>query len=269
MIKFQFPDISELAWHQKNTIEDIQKNKNIKRYIFNAHVVILICTIFFGVALGFYVRDEQIIFNALKIPILFLVTLYITLPIFFIVDVLLGNKITFYQMSSILFLGFTSAAVILGAFTPLMFFFIVTTLDYSFILILNIAICGFAGYFGIVSIISCFEQFHKNNKWSPSLIIGSFFIIFVGTQLAWTLRPFFHSYSEFTKPISGNFYVALARLIEHNPTIAIILIALFGSIAIFISITRMFANSSPKKSIPSRIESKRKLKLNKKPTIPF
>lgn len=267
MIKFQFPDISELAWHQNKTIENIKKNKNLKKYILNTHLIILICTIIFGIVLGFYAKGEQIVFNALKMPILFLGTLYITLPIFFIIDVLLGNRITFLQMSSILFLGFASTAVVLGAFTPLMFFFILTTFDYSFVLILNIAICSFAGYFGLVTVISCFEQFHNKSNWTPAMLIGGFFMMFVGTQLAWSLRPFFHSYSEFTKPVSSNFYVAIAKLIEHNPAIAIILIALFGLIAIFISITRMFEDSPIKKPKPHPRKTKRKLRSIKK-TVP-
>ncbi len=267
MGKFKFLDVSELAWHQSKNIENIKNNKNLKKYIIDSHIIILICTIIFGIVLGCYSKGEQIIFNALKIPILFLGTLYITLPIFFIIDVLLGNKITFFQMSSILFIGFTSSAVVLGAFTPLMLFFILTTLDYSFILILNISICGFAGYFGIVSIISCFEQFHKKTNWTPSMLIGGFFMMFVGTQLAWSLRPFFHSYSEFTKPVSSNFYVALAKLIEHNPTVALILIALFGFIAIFISITRMFENSPLKKSKYKKKNPKRKFRLVKEMSI--
>jgi hypothetical protein len=235
MSKNNFPKISELAWEQKNIIENVKMNRDLNRYILGCHVLILICTIIYGAVLGYYAKGEQIILDAIKIPILFLITLYIAIPIFFIVDALQGNKISMGQISTLILLGFSSASIVLIAFTPLMFFFIFTTLEYSFIAILNIVICGFAGYFGIFSIYSSFKQFHKSTTWYPSLMIGSFIIIFVGTQLAWTLRPFFHISSQFTRPISGNFYVALARLIEENPIVSIILITIFGLIAAIIT----------------------------------
>ena len=239
MLEGQFTKLSQLAWAQQKIIQNVQKKRNLGKYIVECHIIILICTIIYGAVLGYFAKGEQVLLNALKIPLLFLVTLYITIPIIFIVDVLLENKISFSQVATLLLLGFTSTSIVLIAFTPLMFFFILTTIDYTFIVLLNISICGFAGYFGIVSILSGFKRFHKDASWSPSLFIGSFIIVFVGTQLAWTLRPFFHSYSEFTRPISGNFYVALGRLIEHNPTIGIVLIGVFLLIALLITVTRL------------------------------
>jgi len=260
MTEFAFSKISSLAWDQKNTIRNVRRNKYLSRYIIESHIIILICTLIYGAVLGYYVRGTQIILNSLKIPILYLVTLYIAIPIIFIVDALMENKITFMQVTTLLLLGFTSTSIVLIAFTPLMLFFILTTNDYSFIVILNIAVSGFAGYFGIVSILSSFKRFHNKDTWSPSLIIGSFIIVFVGTQLAWALRPFFHSSTNFTRPISGNFYVALARLAGQNPMVAVIIIGIFLLIAIFITATRLHLDSQDAKKRHRKIESKTKSK---------
>ncbi len=264
MVENYLFNFSELAWDQRQAIRNIQKNKYLWQYIIQSHIIILICTMIYGAVLGYYVKGPTMISNALKMPILYLFTLYIAMPVIFIIDVMLENKISFIQISAILLLGFNCIAVVLIAFTPLMLFFIHTAPDYGFITVLTIVISGFAGYFGIISILSNFSKFHKNEIWNPSLIIGSFIIIFVGTQLAWTLRPFFHVSEGFTRPVSGNFYVALVRIISDNPEVSGILIGIFGLIAIMVLLSKIVINSDIDKRgirISSNSTSKRKRNL--------
>jgi hypothetical protein len=124
-------------------------------------------------------------------------------------------------------------------------------------------ICGFAGYFGIISMLTSFKRFHNDKTWNPALIIGSFMIVFVGTQLAWTLRPFFHTSEQFTRPISGNFYVALGNLIAEYPVVSAILFSIFVFIALIITLTRLAGEDSPVVApewVPPSQRPKKKLK---------
>lgn len=248
MFKFmnRFYDVSELSWDVKKSVDNVKQNKEIRNYIINCHIVILVCTLIYGGVLGAFVSGAQIVLNAVKVPLLFFVTLYIAVPIIFMIDVLYGNKIKFSQMTLILLFGFTCSAVILIAFAPLMLFYILTTTDYSFIVALNFFICGFAGYFGIITMFSSGNRFHKHDTWNIGLIVGGFIIIFVGTQLAWVLRPFFHSYAGFTKPISGNFYMALAQTMQQNPVLTSALFVILILITVFISIVRIVLESDKK-----------------------
>ncbi len=265
--------IFELAWDQKKAINNIKKKKYIGQYILQSHVLILLCTMIYGMVLGSYVKGPTIIFNAIKIPILYIITLYIALPIIFVVDVMFEKNVSFTQLAAILLLGFTSISVVLIAFSPLILFFIISAPDYGFIVILIIVISGFAGFLGIISILSNFKKLHETKTWNPSLIIGSFIIIFVGTQLAWTLRPFFHISDGFTRPISGNFYVALASIVANSPMVSIVLIGIFGLIAALITISRLEISRElvsftlPETSgniIKTKIKLNRKLKVQPK-----
>jgi len=49
--------------------------------------------------------------------------------------------------------------------------------------------------------------------WTPAFFVGSIIFMFVGTQLAWVLRPYFHYYPQFVRPFEKNFYVAMIELI--------------------------------------------------------
>ena len=96
---------------------------------------------------------------------------------------------------------------------------------------------GFSGYFGIFYIYRNFKSFHKEDKkWLPSVITGSFIIGLVGTQLSWTLRPFFHAYEGFIRPAQGNFYVEIATGVSKYPYIAVPLLLFFIFIAILITL---------------------------------
>jgi hypothetical protein len=248
MLENKFFKISELTWNQKKAVSNVIKKRGLDQYIIQSHILILISTVIFGLVLGFYAKGPQLILNSIKIPILYLFTLYITIPIIFVVDVMMDNKITFTQLSTLLLLGFNNMAIVLISFSPLMLFFIITAPDYIFIVILTVVISGFAGYFGIISITENFKQFHKTDTWNPSLLIGGFIIIFVGTQLAWTLRPFFNIIEGFSKPISGNFYVALGNTIGKYPEVSAVLFGIFFIIALMVSLTRLSKPEPEKKS---------------------
>jgi hypothetical protein len=150
--------------------------------------------------------------------------------------------VKFFQMAVLVLTGCSVVAIIMISFTPVILFFIITAKEYFFTVFLNIGILSLAGYFATVYIIKNFKMFFENQKWLPSVLVGCFVIAFVGTQLAWTLRPFFRSYAGFTKPVSGNFYIAVSTAAAENPLIAGPLIALF--ILIIIMMTLFYIVSS-------------------------
>ena len=46
--------------------------------------------------------------------------------------------------------------------------------------------------------------------------IRSIVLMFVGTQLAWVLRPFFNYYELFLRPVEGNFYTSVLNLLMRS-----------------------------------------------------
>ena len=242
MVKLDLSFVNQVLHDQKNIIEDIKNKRMMKEHFIQNNIIIIFCTLIYGAVLGCYVDGEQVLINSVKIPMLFLVTLYIALPIFYIIETILGAKIEISQMALILLTGYVIAAIIMLAFTPFMLFFILTAKEYYFTVFLTIGIMGLAGYFSLYYIYKSFRMFHDDNKWYPSFVVGSFVIAFVGTQLSWALRPYFHSADTFTRPTDGNFYVAMADAASNEPAIATSLICTFGFIAFIITVL-MFMNS--------------------------
>ena len=236
MPRNMFSTVGKVITDHEKVISDIKAKRNLKDYFIENNMIILICGLIFGAVLGVFVGGEQIIINSIKIPLLFFITLYISLPIFYIIDLLTGSKIDFVQIATLILTGYAVAAIILMTFIPVVLFFIVTAKEYYFTVFLTIGVTGLAGYFSIVYIWRNFQVFHDDSKWYPSVITGTFIIAFVGTQLAWSLRPFFHPYSEFIRPMGGNFYSAIAKVAAQEPAIAGAIFSVFALIALVVTI---------------------------------
>jgi hypothetical protein len=105
------------------------------------------------------------------------------------------------------------------AFLPVTLFFTLTTPErtfatYGFSILLNVLFFALAGLTAVSYLLNGFSRIHGDNKrWVPAMMIGSIVLAFVGTQLAWVLRPYFHVSWVFLAPPSGNFYIALFELI--------------------------------------------------------
>ena len=112
----------------------------------------------------------------------------------------------------------TIMSVVLLALVPVNLFFILTTANetftsYAFLVLLNVVIFALAGLFAILYVLRGFKAIFQSSDWIFSFCVGSIIFMFVGTQLAWVLRPYFHYYPGFIRPLEGNFYIALIELI--------------------------------------------------------
>jgi hypothetical protein len=169
--------------------------------------------------MGLYAGGLQVFFAAVKIPMLLLISLYVSLPTYYVLNGFFGGDLSLRQLAVLFMVSFAVMAIMLVAFLPVTLFFTLTTPErsfatYGFTVLLNVFFFGISGLTAINYLLKGFAVIHgENRRWILPMIIGSAVLIFVGTQLAWVLRPYFHFYSEFIRPPSGNFYIALAVLI--------------------------------------------------------
>lgn len=243
--------ITEFLRQQNKTIENVKNRKELYKYFIAGHFAIIICSAIYGAGMGVFAGGIWILFDAIKMPLIILITLYISLPIFYIIDVYSGSEIEFSQCAVFLLSSFSIMAINMSAFTPVVFFFGVTTPNIPFIVLLNTCICGFSGLSGLLYLFRCYQIYYKDKdkKWYPSMFIGSFIVAFVGTQLAWCLRPYFHQYDRFIEPIKSNFYVEVAGLAVAEPVVAAVLVTIFSIVTILIFTTSLFLKQ---KSIPEK-----------------
>jgi hypothetical protein len=177
----------------------------------------------YGFIIGSQHSFSQALSSCLKLPILFLLTIIICMPTLFIFSSFFGSKRSVLQTLVVLLAGTSIMGIALVAFAPVTGFFIVTTRNYQFFKIFNVFFFSVSGFLGILF----FNRFHAQfpdasdqMRSTRKLLLRFWFLLyaFVGTQLAWTLRPFFGAPGlpfEIVREVGGNFYTDLFKSIGY------------------------------------------------------
>ena len=185
----------------------------------------------YGVSMGLY-RSElglgtwagfaPVFFSALKLPLLFLLTLVVCFPGFYVLNCLAGPRLHARGVMRLVLLGLGANAVAIGSFVPVaMFFTLTTTRDsYVFLVLLHVAAFAAAGAMSVVVIGLMFRGAATALGARLSLgFIGGWCIVyfFVTSQMSWVLRPWLGSWDvPYTplRPIESSFFEAIWRLIN-------------------------------------------------------
>jgi hypothetical protein len=186
--------------------------------------ILTICafTFMYGTVMGSYHSFIQSIAAGLKVTFLFLMSLTICFPSFFVIQQVLGSKMTLRQMLIIVLSGFVLASAIALSFAPIIILFQVTGGNYHFLQLLHVAIFMFAGIFGMRLMIDALKFACEKKDIYPQIGVTVFriwiiILAFAGIQLAWNLRPFLCNKNEEFKlfrKYEGNFYTAIIYSVQ-------------------------------------------------------
>jgi hypothetical protein len=197
----------------------------------------------YGLVMGSSHSLWQALASAFKLPILFLLTLAICLPTLYLFNLLCGGRLTARQALALVLSAITVTAALTLAFAPITLFFMVTAQNYPFFILLNTAILLLTGSVGLSFLIGGMHSMNVQAQAAPAapdeqtetaeqlvqapapqprpvsmnlLLIWVLLYGFVGTQLAWTLRPFHGDPSVafiLFRPVKSNFYIGVLETI--------------------------------------------------------
>jgi hypothetical protein len=183
---------------------------------------ILFCGCFYGAAMGMWggVRGDrwmQILYSAVKVPLLLLVTFAISLPSFFVLNNLMGVRDDFPRVLRALVGTQAALTIVLASLAPLTVVWYRTSGNYQAAILFNalmFAVASFASQHllrGTYRVLIARRPQHR-------LLLRCWLMIyaFVGIQMGWVLRPFIGSVGvkvEFFRGNAwGNAYVELTRI---------------------------------------------------------
>jgi hypothetical protein len=202
-------------------LEEIRTSKRLEKKISSLLICSCLFFVLYGTIMGSYSGWLQMLASAAKLPALYLLTLLICLPSLFFFEVVSGSKHSFAQYYALLLAAMSSMGIILFGFAPIALFFRLSVDDYTFFKLLNVVILAIAGWFGVQffyrSAIALNQQESKLPKYRLNVLQGWLILYaFVGSQLGWTLRPFFGSPElefQLFRTLESNFYAHLLKLI--------------------------------------------------------
>jgi len=168
----------------------------------------------YGAVMGSSHSLWQALSSAVKLPLLFLATLIICAPTLYFFNLIFGSNQSLSQNVALILTAITVTAVLMLSFAPIVLFFLLTTNHYQFFKLLNVALFTVAGVIGVLFLSQGMRIVSYAGKEGASARrnVVRFWIIvyaFVGSQMAWTLRPFVGAPGlpfEIFRQLGGNFY---------------------------------------------------------------
>src|SRR4051812_40425804 len=119
-------------------------------------ILIVVLGAVFGMGVGSFAlfKDggpsiEQFLAATVKLPALFLLTLVIAFPSLYVFNALVGSRLLLLPVLRLLMAGLGVTMAVLASFAPIVVFFSISTTSYSFMVLLNVAMCSVAGILGL------------------------------------------------------------------------------------------------------------------------
>ncbi len=204
-------------------LEEVRQGTRLPNKIISLLVCSSLFLAIYGGIIGAYHSWMQALSSAIKLPALYLITLLICIPTLYFANVIFGSKRTFAQHLALVLTAVSVTSVLLFSFAPITLFFLLTTNNYQFLILLNVFIFALTGFIGISSLYQAtslvLEQDNESSKTRQKILqFWLFLYAFVGSQLGWTLRPFFgtpDSVFQLFREREGNFYLSVIQAISY------------------------------------------------------
>jgi hypothetical protein len=179
------------------------------------------CLALYGAVMGSTHSLWQALSSAAKLPILFLATLIVCSPTLYFFNILFGSDQSLTQNIALTLTAITVTAVLLLSFAPIAMFFLLTTSNYQFFKLLNVAVFIAAGGMGVLFLsqgMRVVSAAGQEGAGARHTVLRLWILVyaFVGSQMAWTLRPFIGAPSmnfELFRQFGGNFYTNIVASI--------------------------------------------------------
>ncbi|BCB81158.1 hypothetical protein GCM10022251_67530 [Phytohabitans flavus] len=122
----------------------------------------------YGAVLGAFHSVLMAMTSAVKLPLLFLVTLAICLPTLYLFNLVFGARLSVRQALAMVMVAITVTAMLAVAFAPISLFFLITAPDYAFFKLLNVAILTLSALVGLRFLTGGMQVLNEHGLLSPA-----------------------------------------------------------------------------------------------------
>ncbi len=161
---------------------------------------------------------RQMIYAAMKVPLLLTASFALGLPSFFVLSTLFGLRRDFAESVRALVAAQAGLAIVLAALSPLTLLWYASSVDYQQALLFNGAMFATASVAAQYLLLAYYRPLlQRDPRHRRMLACWALIYILVAIQLAWLLRPFIGSPNadvQFLRPEAwDNAYVKVGQLI--------------------------------------------------------
>jgi hypothetical protein len=110
---------------------------------------------------------RQTLATAVKVPLLFFLTLVVTFPSLYVFNALVGSRLSIVSVLRLLIAAMAVTMAVLASFGPITAFFSVSTENYSFMVLLNVLLFGVAGFLGLAFLLQTLHRLSLMDRVIP------------------------------------------------------------------------------------------------------
>ncbi|MHC4170530.1 MAG: hypothetical protein ACYSWQ_26615 [Planctomycetota bacterium] len=196
---------------------------HVARRLAQLGTLVILFGLTYGAVMGsfggvFGERFWQVVFSAVKVPLLLAGTFALSLPSFFIVNTLFGLRSDFLYSMRALVATQAGLTIVLASFAPFTILWYASSSDYRGAILFNALMFGSASVTAQWLLRRFYEPLIRRDRRHRMLLrVWLAIYAFVGIQMGWVLRPFIGSPDltpQFLRQDAwGNAYVRLANII--------------------------------------------------------
>jgi hypothetical protein len=119
--------------------------------------LVVLLGVAYGICMGLYGATRtvnasmgQLVASAIKLPLLYVLTLAVTFPSLWVFSTLGGSRLSFKETLRLLLIGITISLTVAASFGPITGFFTLSTESYRFMIVLNVVFLAVGGFIGLV-----------------------------------------------------------------------------------------------------------------------
>lgn len=162
MLKW-FRQLDEILRGEATQLSSLQEGQ-IKLPLSGLMIVMILLGIIYGLCMGsfnlLHPLDEsavittqdslmQMAASAVKLPLLFFLTLLVTFPSLYVFNALVGSQLKLLSVLKLLVASIAVMLAVVASLGPIVVFFSLCTTSYNFMQLLNVATCSVAGMLGL------------------------------------------------------------------------------------------------------------------------
>jgi hypothetical protein len=141
--------IERILRDRQSIWQQIVSEQELGRLTSNMLASSAIALALYGAVLGAFHSVLMALTSAVKLPLLFLVTLAICLPTLYLFNLVFGARLSVRQALAMVMVAVTVTSMLAVAFAPISLFFLITAPDYGFFKLLNVAILTLSAIVGL------------------------------------------------------------------------------------------------------------------------
>ncbi len=214
--------LSQLLSDREQFFNEVADGHDLGGKIARSLWTLVVLLAFYGAAAGAYAGPPQALSSAIKLPVLFLGTLAICFPAFYVIQVLVGSRLRLSQVLALIGAALALSAIVLAAVVPVTLFFLLTGANYYFLTLLHVVIVLGAGLIGMVTLheglaFACEKRGVYPRNAMTIMQVWAVLFAFVGIQMAWNLQPFVGDRGQpfkLFRHYEGNFYTAVVYSLQ-------------------------------------------------------